>query len=49
MEKIQVTGDIKAINNGVLVIQTNQPVNLTDGNYEITIKDIPKKRSLRQN
>ena len=49
MEKIQVTGDIKVINNGVLVIQINQPVNLTDGNYEITIKDIPKKRSLRQN
>lgn len=29
MEKIQVTGDIKAINNGVLVIQTNEKYGAT--------------------
>lgn len=46
--KLECIGDVKILNN-VIIAESHSPINLPEGEYQITIESIPRKRSLRQN
>lgn len=49
MRKIECIGDVKSTNGHELLINSHQLIEVPEGTYQIEIKTIPKKRSLRQN
>ena len=48
MNEIRAIAEVKVLANTIVAVPKS-PIDLEDGEYEVTVKQIPRKRTLRQN